>query len=139
MTWRRWLAQLVGKPPEPLTGAPAVRRQKRYTGEAGYVYEYYFEGYRVAKRGGQMGTEFIFDVAADRRSSFPVAVFLADDAVHAWERQHGRELNYTERYAVVKLALFRAFDEREGPKQMRRQVRVGAAEVESLLGVLGID
>lgn len=137
--WKRWLARLAGKSPAPLTGAPPVRRQKRYTGESGYVYEYHFEGYRVADHGGLTGTEFVFDISADRRSSFPVSVFLGDDAVRRWERDHDRDLNYTERYAVVKMALFRAFDQQETPKQIRGGVLVGPGEIEEILETLGID
>jgi len=40
-----WLRK---KKEAPLTGAPAVRRQKTYSAESGYVYQYFYEGQRPA-------------------------------------------------------------------------------------------
>ena len=42
-----WLRK---KKDAPLTGAPAVRRQKTYSAESGYVYQYFYEGQRPAAR-----------------------------------------------------------------------------------------
>lgn len=125
--------------PEPLAGTPAVRRRKTYAGDSGYVYEYYYEGYRVAARGGAAGAEYVFTVSADRRNWYPVTVFLEDAAVAGWERSRRRELSMTERYAVVKMALFQAFDQREQPAEMRRGVAVGPDAIGGLLETLGID
>ena len=125
--------------PPPLAGTPPVRRLKTYAGDSGYVYEYYYEGYRVSSRADAAGAEYVFTVSADRRNWFPVTVFLEDAAVAGWERRRGRELNMTERYAVVKMALFRAFDERETPAGMRRGVTVGPEAIGGLLETLGID
>jgi len=58
--------RLVSKKEAPLTGAPAVRRQKTYSAESGYVYQYYYEGQRPASRDGSSGIEFVFNVSADR-------------------------------------------------------------------------
>ena len=122
----------------PLTGAPAVRRQKTYSAESGYVYQYFYEGQRPARRDGKPGVEFVFNVSADRKSSFPVSVFVSDEALGSWQRQHSRELVSTERYAVAKMALFQAFDQREKPDAMSEEVRVQAPEVESILATLDI-
>src|ERR1700704_2041847 len=97
----------------PLTGAPAVRREKTYSAESGYVYQYFYEGQRAAKRQSGSGTQFVFHVSADRKSSFPVSVFVSDSALEVWETEHDRTLSSTERYAVAKMALFQAFDQRE--------------------------
>ncbi len=80
----------------------------------------------------------MFNVSADRKSSFPVSVFLSDEAVESWQREHARELGSTERYAVAKLALFQAFDQRPAPDAMNEEVRVQAPDVESFLATLDI-
>src|SRR4051812_16079278 len=90
----------------PLTGAPKVRRQKTYSAESGYVYQYFYEGQRPAKRDGSAGTEFVFNMSADRKSSSPVSVFLSDQAIEGWQGEHGREVSSPEGYAGAKLALF---------------------------------
>ncbi len=122
----------------PLTGAPKVRRQKTHSAESGYVYQYFYEGQRPARREASAGTQFVFNVSADRKSSFPVSVFLSDEAVESWQREHARELGSTERYAVAKLALFQAFDQRPAPDAMSEEVRVQASDVESILAALDI-
>ena len=67
----KWLnkRQRGEPPPAPLTGAPPYRRQKTYTAETGYVYEYYYEGYRVAARNDESGAEHVFAVSADRKEA----------------------------------------------------------------------
>jgi len=122
-----WLQRLIGRGPAPLTGAPAIRRQKTYSAQSGYVYQYFYEGYRPAGD----ATEYVFNVSADRKSSFPVSVLIP--------RELGRELGSTERYAIAKMALFAAFDEREAPEQMRQPVNVEAAAVTEILGRLGLE
>ena len=123
----------------PLTGAPAVRRQKTYSAQSGYVYQYQYEGQRPAVRDGEDGTEFVFDVSADRKSAAPVSVILLHGAVRAWEEKHGRPLAGNERYATAKMALFQAFDERAHPGLMKQEIRVRAADIEAILEGLGID
>lgn len=123
----------------PLTGAPAVRRQKTYSAQSGYVYQYYYEGYRPFRRDGDEGTEFVFNVSADRKTSAPVSVFVSGEAVRSWEQRHGRALAPTERYATAKMALFQAFDERAHPGLMKQDILVRAADMEAILDGLGID
>lgn len=129
--WLRWLWR---KPLEPLRGAPAVRRQKTYSAQSGYVYQYYYEGYRPA---GDC-TEYVFEVSADRKTSFPVTVVLEQAAVEAWNRERGRELTPTECYAAAKLALFQAFDERPKPAAMRAAVRIRPPDLKELLQSLDL-
>jgi hypothetical protein len=133
------LEKLIAAKPVPLTGAPAVRRQKSYSGLSGYVYQYYYEGQRPAQRDGQPGLEFVFNVSADRKTTFPVSVWLAESSVESWEQQHGRQVYPNERYAIAKLALFGAFDERENPERLRDEIRVGADEVAKNLETLEIE
>jgi len=137
----KWLKKLPAGKSEPaqLTGAPPHRRQKTYSADSGYVYEYYYEGFRVAARGNETGSEHVFMVSADRKNWHPVSVFLQDSAAGAWEAENDRELNSTERYAIVKMALFQAFDEREDPSLMSAEVCVHHADVAEILERLGID
>jgi hypothetical protein len=122
----------------PLTGAPAVRRQKTYSAESGYVYQYFYEGQRAARRDGVPGIQFVFNVTSDRKREFPVSVFVSGEALDGWQQSHGRELGSTERYAVAKLSLFQAFDQRATPEALSEEVRVQPAEVESILATLDI-
>src|ERR1700682_5472718 len=125
------------KKPVPLTGAPAVRRQKTYSAQSGYVYQYFYEGHRHSSP--PPGTEYVFDVSADRKTSSHVSVFVSDESVAGWESQSGRALSGTERYALAKMALFQAFDERKDPAAACEPIRVEAADVQTILAQLNID
>ena len=59
-------------------------------------------------------------------------------ALRAWEESHARELSSTERYAVAKMALFQAFDERPAPAQMKDEVRVRNADVDAIIETLDL-
>jgi hypothetical protein len=130
-----WLRKKDG----PLTGAPAVRREKTHSAESGYVYQYFYEGQRPAKRDGAAGTQYVFHMSADRKTSFPVSVFVSESALEAWQTAHGRQLGSTERYAVAKMALFQAFDKRENPAAMSEEVRVTSDDVATFLAALDIS
>ena len=132
------LRNFFTKKPLPLTGAPAVRRLKSYSAQSGFVYQYFYEGQRPYGNGGQTGLEFVFTVSADRKTWHSVSVRLADASVHAWEQAHSRPLSSTERYAVSKLALFQAFDERAAPPQMKEDVLVRGADVAAIIETLGL-
>jgi hypothetical protein len=119
----------------PLTGAPAAPRQKTYSAQSGYVYQYFYKGHRAAPQ----GLEYVFDVSADRKTSVAVSVLVTHEAVAQWETGHGRTLSSTERYAIAKMSLFQAFDERSEPALMRQPVLARAADVDSILEGLDID
>lgn len=135
---REWLRKLRAKAPAPLGGAMPNRRQKTYSARSGYVYVYHYEGSREASRGSEQATEYVFQVSADRRTFERVSVFLAPSATAAWEDEH-HTLSTNERYAIAKMALLQAFDEREDPRQMRQAVIIRRADAESILQILGID
>ena len=118
-----------------LSGAPANRRVKSYSAESGYAYQYYYEGQRAL---GAAGAEFVFSVSADRTRWRPASVVLGDAAAAEWQERHGRELSSTERYALAKMALFQAFDER-APERMKDEVRLRAADVEAIAERLGFE
>jgi hypothetical protein len=122
----------------PLTGAPAVRRLKTYSAQSGYVYQYYFEGQRPFQQADDHGTEFVFTISADRKNWHPVSVLVSGAALHTWEERNARELSSAERYAICKIALFQAFDERNSPEQMKAEVRVRAADVDGIIESLDL-
>ena len=123
------------KEPPPLSGAPAVRREKNYTAESGNVYHYFYRGNRPAEG----GTEYVFEVRADRPGFILVRVVLGEEALTNWRSSHARDLAATERYAVAKMSLLRAFDQCPHPTGMQPEVVVSAADVAEILVTLGID
>jgi hypothetical protein len=127
-----WLRRIFRKH-EPLSGAPARPRVKTYSAASGYVYQYIYRGQR--KREG----EYVFDITSDLKRYFLASVFVPDGVLKRWQTTHGRELTATERYAIAKMALFQAFDEREKPDQMRLPIRVRETDLEAILERLGID
>ena len=118
----------------PLAGTPAVRREKTYSADSGYVYLYYFDGFRETPQ----AWEYVFTVSGDRRQWFSTAVLLDREAVMNWSQEHGRELTASERFAAAKIALRRAFDAREHPVAMREPVQVNAAEMSAIAEVLDL-
>ena len=121
-----------------LSGTPAVRRQKTYSAQSGYVYQYFYEGQRPTGKGDAAAIEFVFSVSADRKSWHPASVVVEQSAIHQWEQANARELSSTERYAVCKMALFQAFDERATPDLMKSEVRVRAADLAAIIESLGL-
>jgi len=126
--WRN----LFTKRPVPLTGAPTVRRLKTYSAQSGYVYQYFYEGQRPWQEGKELGTEFVFTVSADRKTTHELSVIVPVSALVEWEQAHERVLTANERYAVSKMALFQAFDDR-APELMKEAVRVRAADAGGIL------
>lgn len=114
-----------------------VRRMKTYTGQTGYVYQYYFVGSRPALNAP--ATEYVFDVSSDRKTTYSVSIFLLTAAVEEWQRTHGRKLVDAEQYAAVKMRLFRAFDEIENMFANGRELTIAADDMEGLLADLGVD
>jgi hypothetical protein len=122
----------------PLSGAPAIRRMKTYSSQTGYVYQYHYEGHRQFQVSGESGAEFVFRVSADRKAWSPMVVRVADGAIQAWEESHARQLSSTERYAIAKMALFQAFDERPTPAHMKDEVNVRHADLQAILDTLDL-
>jgi hypothetical protein len=127
----RWMG-LFSKKPTPLAGAPSVRRIKSYAAESGYVYEYFHEGHRPWRDGLSGGVEFEYRVSVGRAQWLPAAVVVADREVKAWEAARARTLSSTERYAIAKLALLQSFDQLATPPETAIEVRVSAADIETI-------
>jgi hypothetical protein len=115
----------------------SIRRLKTYTGETGYVYQYYFVGRRPALN--EPAIEYIFDVTSDRQTTYSVSIFLLNRAVAEWEGRHSRKLVEAEQYASAKMRLFRAFDEVDNMMEGGRQLIIDAEAMEELLAKLGVD
>jgi len=116
-----------------------LRRMKTYSGENGFVYQYYFlESRTKRKLWGRGGIAFLFHVTSDRKNFFVAEVLVEEAALQVWERLHGRALAEQERYAAAKMALFRAFDQSTRDEDLLR-VRVSEADIESLLEPLQLD
>ncbi|MGQ9633138.1 MAG: hypothetical protein ACUVXB_02735 [Bryobacteraceae bacterium] len=121
------------KKPEPLIGGPVSPRVKTYSADSGYVYQYIYKGRRPECN------EYVFEVTSDLKQYFSATVVVPEEVLRSWAEGHGRDLAATERYAVAKMALFQAFDERARPEQMKQAVHVRAADLEAILDRLGID
>jgi hypothetical protein len=121
-----------------LTGAPPVRRMKTYSAQSGYVYQYFYEGHRSYTGTGDNGMEYVFSISPDRKNWHACSVFLSNAAVNDWEKDRERRLTSTERYAVAKLALFQAFDDRVSPAHMHEAVRVRRADLDAIVDTLGL-
>jgi hypothetical protein len=116
----------------------AAHRVKSYSSETGYTYQYYFHEVQKARRGLSAGTEYVFMVSADRKTLFPLVIFVRRDAVRGWGRQVGRELTGTEEYAAAKMRLFQALDEIEDLAAARPELEVDSSNLDSLLRKLDI-
>lgn len=121
-----------------LTGVPAVRRMKTYSAQSGYVYQYFYEGHRDFRASGDSGMDFVFSISADRKAWHETSVLLSDAAVQSWEQDNQRSLTPTERYAVAKMALFQAFDERANPALLKDTVHIRPADIQAIVETLGL-
>jgi hypothetical protein len=116
----------------------AIRRIKSYSAATGYVYQYQFQEVVKSRRGFAAGTDYVYHVSVDRRTTFPMRVFVKRSAVEKWARQTGREITGTEEYAVAKMRLFKAFDELEGLSATSPDLVVDETNLESLLEQLDL-
>jgi len=114
-----------------------IRRMKTYTGEKGYVYQYYFVGKRAVS-GEAAGSEYIFDVTSDRKTTYAVSVILPEKLVADWAALHGRQLTDAEQYGAVKMRLFQGFDELEDMMVDGRRLVIDAVILKSALARLGV-
>jgi hypothetical protein len=133
-----WLRRLFSKPAPALKGVPKVRREKTYSAETGYVYQYFYLGYRESRRGEDDGHEHLFSVSSDRVSRFTLRLFLSRRALEPWEKANDRQLIATEQYALVKLSLFRAFDERTDFSPEDAEVIITAEQVQEHVNTLDL-
>ena len=115
-----------------------ARRIKTYSAASGYVYQYQFHELRPARREFSVGNEYVYLVSANRKTMFPLTVFIRRDAVERWGKQVGRAMTGTEEYAVAKMRLFQAFDAVEDLAASRTDLVVDDMNLQTLLGMLDI-
>jgi hypothetical protein len=138
MVWNWLRRQTPATRETTLRGAPVKPRLKAYSAETGYVYQYAYQGYRSAQtRDGGQAKEYVFSVSRDRKTYFPVSVSVADAVVKTWSSAHERVLSETELYAIAKLSLFEAFDERNEVQQFSMPIEPDAAAIDRHLSALG--
>jgi hypothetical protein len=124
--------------PKPET----IRRVKTYSSASGFVYQYQFHEVNPSQRNSQPGNEYIYYVSADRKTMFPLRIFISRAAMEQGGKKMGRTLTGTEEYAVAKMRLFQAFDDVEDlaaklPGQVP-DLTVDANDVERLLSQLDV-
>ncbi len=121
--------------------AMSSRRLKTYSGQTGYVYQYYFVGKRPALEDDPEApaTEYVFDVTSDRKTIFAVSIFLPAAALEVWASSRGRSLSEPEQYAAVKLRLMQAFDEIPDMLHDGRRLRLDSDLLPSLLQSIGVE
>ena len=122
----------------PMAKPEVVRRVKSYSAESGYVYQYQFHDAVPAERDGEPGNEYIYYVSADRKTMFPLKIFVGRNTREDCARRLGRALNGTEEYAVAKMRLFQAFDESKDLATKRPELVVDASNIEALLARLDL-
>ncbi|HKM89102.1 MAG TPA: hypothetical protein VJX29_00695 [Candidatus Acidoferrales bacterium] len=120
----------------PQTGAP--RRVKSYSSATGYTYQYVFHETRKGRRGFAVGNEYVYLISADRKTTFPLVIFIGREAARGWARRTGRDLTGTEEYAAAKMRLFQTLDEVENLAEARPEIQVNEAELAELLARLDL-
>jgi len=118
--------------------ADVPRRVKSYSSATGYTYQYVFHEIRKGRRGFVAGNEYVYLVSADRKTTFPLVIFIGREAVRGWTRRSGRELTGTEEYAAAKMRLFQTLDEVENLPETRPDIQVSAENLEDLLRQLDL-
>ena len=134
-----WLTSPFQGPNILLMARPqVVRRIKSYSAASGYVYQYHFYEVRAARHGSADGNEYVYMVSANRKTTFPVSIFVRRDAVRNWAGKTRRELTGTEEYAVAKMRLFQAFDENTELAGEHSELTVDTSNLDSLLAQLDL-
>jgi hypothetical protein len=110
-----------------------VRRVKSYSAATGYVYQYQFQDVHPRREGAASGNEYVYYISADRKTMFPVRIFVPRDSIERWSKQTGRALSGTEEYAVAKMRLFHALDEIEDFATARPKLTVDESNLSALL------
>ena len=131
--WRRRFARR----PE-LGGAPRTGRQKTYSAESGYVYQYVLLSFRQHKRGGEDLHEYTFEVSGAPGRTWSIAVILRSSVLHTWIREHDREFSASERYGIAKITLKRELDTAESPARLPASVSPTVGQVDDICRFLGL-
>lgn len=115
-----------------------VRRIKTYSGSTGYVYQYQFQDVHPSAKPAEAGNEYVYYVSADRKTMFPIRIFVRRDALDGWSKQNGRTLTGTEEYALAKMRLFQALDDIDDFAAKRPDLAVDESNIADLLSRLDL-
>lgn len=122
----------------PVTKPETVRRVKTYSASSGYVYQYQFQDVHPSQEPAESGNEYMYYVSADRKTMFPVRIFVRRAALDAWSKENGRALTGTEEYALAKMRLFQALDDVEDFATARPDLTVDESNIADLLSRLDL-
>ena len=131
-----WWRNLFPRKAE-FSGTPRFGRQKTYSAESGYVYQYSLTSFRQ-HRGSQPVYEYVFLVSAGRPPAASLSILLKDSVLRQYQTQLGRELSASERFAIAKIGLKRHLDQSETPSSVARSVSPDVAEVGAISSFLGL-
>jgi hypothetical protein len=106
---------------EAASAFPLSQRIKNYSSASGHVYEYIFAG--------KVGQAHVFDVLRNRKHRLRVEIVLGSTELAECERRLGSALRWNDEYALAKLALFHAFDEREDIASFETAIQPPSAEL----------
>ena len=134
---RDWWHRLFPRRTNP-GGAPRTGRQKTYSAESGYVYQYVLSAFRQYRRGDEELYEYTFQVSAGRGEASAVTVVLRSSVLREWIRQHDREFSASERYGIAKITLKRQLDAAESPPALPPSVAPDVSEVADITAFLGL-
>jgi len=121
-----------------MTRPETVRRIKTYSASSGYVYQYQFQDVHPSVKSGEPGNEYIYYVSADRKTMFPIRIFVPRATLDQWSKQNSRALTGTEEYAIAKMRLFQALDEVEDFATARPDLAVDQSNLAELLSRLDL-
>jgi hypothetical protein len=134
--WRKKTQPSPQRDEFPFRGAPARKRLKTHSAATGYVYQYFYIGYR--KMGPESGDlEYVFRASSDRQHYHPISVILGADRIVESSARRGRTLTEAEKYAVAKLSLFTKLDQEGRAVSERIEIRPDSREIDCHLGTLG--
>jgi hypothetical protein len=122
----------------PMAKPETVRRIKSYSAASGYVYQYQFQDAHPAQRDAAHGNEFIYYVSADRKTMFPIRIFVLQETLEKWTKQTGRALTGTEEYAIAKMRLFQALDDVADFATSRPELTVDESNIQALIDRLDL-
>ena len=119
------------------SGSPRFGRQKTYSADSGYVYQYSLSSFRH-HRGKEPVYEYAFLVDAGRGPALPLSILLKASVLQQWQTELGRELSASERFAIAKIALKRHLDQVETPGSAAGSVSPDLGEVGAISLFLGL-
>ena len=132
-----WWRRFFPRQPE-LGGAPRTGRQKTYSAESGYVYQYVLLSFRNHRSGGEDLHEYTFEVSGRPGKMSNISIVLKESVLHTWMRGHDREFSASERYGIAKITLKRELDSAESPAWLPESVSPTVGQIDDICRFLGL-